>query len=156
MIGHLTARRAPAREQDNAALFVRRWVANPLRMGSIAPSSPALCRKIVRHGWPEPGKIVIELGGGTGVIARAFLRAGLPPERLVVVEIDPDLSRHLRDTMPGVRVLTGDARDLPNLLPDPLRRRAGTVICGIPLVLLPLHEQRRFIDAIRLIDGPRA
>jgi phosphatidylethanolamine/phosphatidyl-N-methylethanolamine N-methyltransferase len=47
-----------------------------------------------------------------------------------------------------VNVIHGDARRLPQLLPQKYHGRIGTVIVGIPLVLLPLAEQRRFIDAI--------
>ncbi|MCK8786515.1 methyltransferase domain-containing protein [Roseomonas sp. NAR14] len=137
---------APAR--GGVGLFLRRWAAHPLRMGSVVPSSPALCRRVVRHAWPEPGRAVLELGAGTGVMARALLGAGLGPERLAVVEIDPDLCAHLRATLPGVTVVEGDARALPSLLPTRFRGRIGSVVCGIPLVLLPPPEQRRFIDAM--------
>ena len=145
------ARRRPA----GAGLFLGRWLANPLRMGSVVPSSRTLCRHLVRLGWPEPGGVVLELGGGTGVISRAFLDAGLPPERLAVVEVDPSLAGHLRDTCGGAAVLEGDARALPTLLPPQIRGRITSVICGIPLVLLPLAEQRRFIDAMAAVAPGR-
>ncbi|HEX4261812.1 MAG TPA: phosphoethanolamine methyltransferase [Acetobacteraceae bacterium] len=132
----------------NALLFFRRWLANPLQMGSIVPSSQALCRRIVRHAWPEPGRAVLELGAGTGVIGRALLAAGLPPSRLVAIEIVPQMADHLARALPGATVIAGDARSAATLLPERLRSRIGSVVCGIPLVLLPLAEQRRFIDAI--------
>lgn len=144
----LSERIAPHRPPGGVPLFLRRWLANPLRMGSVVPSSRSLCRHLVRHGWPEPGRVVLELGAGTGVISRAFLDAGLPPERLVVVEVDPGLARHLRDTLPGISVIEGDARTLPELLPQRFHGRIGSVICGIPLVLLPHMQQRCFIEAI--------
>jgi phosphatidylethanolamine/phosphatidyl-N-methylethanolamine N-methyltransferase len=137
------------RSSSGVALFLRRWMANPLRMGSIVPSSPALCRRLVRCGWPSPGGIVLELGAGTGVIARAFLDAGLPPERLIAVEVDRALARRLCETLADVTVLEDDARILPDLLPDHLRGRIKSVICGIPLVLQSAVEQRRFIDAMQ-------
>ena len=130
------------------SLFVRRWLANPLRMGSVVPSSPSLCREVVRCGWPEPGGVVLDLGAGTGVISRAFLDAGLHPERLVSVEIDPSLAAHLRATLPGVEVLACAARDLRAHLPARFQGRVTSVVCGIPLVLLPLARQRAFIQAI--------
>lgn len=140
-----------ARPAEGVLLFLRRWLANPLRMGSVVPSSPALCARLVKHGWPDPGTVVLELGAGTGVISRAFLHAGLSPERLVVVEVDANLAGHLRDTLPGVTVIEGDARQLAERLPKHFAGRIGSVVCGIPLVLLPVPEQRRFIDAIDLV-----
>lgn len=135
----------------NAGLFFRRWLANPLQMGSIVPSSPALCRQVAAHTHAAPDQIVVELGAGTGVVSRALIETGLPPDRLHVVEIVPAMADHLRETLPGVNVIEGDARRLPHLIPQEWHGRIGTVIVGIPLVLLPLAEQRRFIDAIAAI-----
>jgi phosphatidylethanolamine/phosphatidyl-N-methylethanolamine N-methyltransferase len=132
----------------NPWMFFRRWIANPLQMGSVVPSSQALCRRIVTLTRWTPQQCVLELGSGTGVVSRALLAGGVPAERLFVVEIVPDMVRHLRRVLPGVNVIEGDARQLPALLPTQWHGRVGTVICGIPLVLLPLAEQARFIEAI--------
>jgi phosphatidylethanolamine/phosphatidyl-N-methylethanolamine N-methyltransferase len=139
----------------NAGLFFRRWLANPLQMGSIVPSSPALCRRLAAQTRYADDEIVIELGAGTGVISRTLLDAGLPAKRLYVVEIVPDMVDHLRAALPGVNVVQGDARRLPALIPEEFHGRVGTVVVGIPLVLLPVPEQRRFIDAIEAVAPGR-
>jgi phosphatidylethanolamine/phosphatidyl-N-methylethanolamine N-methyltransferase len=139
----------------NPAMFFRRWLANPLRMGSIVPSSAALCERIVRHTSRAPDEIVLELGAGTGVVSRALLRSGIPADRLFVVEIDPAMIGHLRQLLPGAHVIEGDARNLETLLPRLWHGRIGTVICGIPLVLLPRAAQRSFIDAIERVAPGR-
>jgi phosphatidylethanolamine/phosphatidyl-N-methylethanolamine N-methyltransferase len=79
----------------------------------------------------------------------------VPAERLFVVEIVPDMAAHLRRVLPGAQVIEGDARRLPELIPPAWHGRIGTVICGIPLVLLPLAEQRRFIDAMEAVAPGR-
>ncbi|MGG5807813.1 class I SAM-dependent methyltransferase [Falsiroseomonas sp. CW058] len=139
----------------NAGLFFRRWLANPLQMGSVVPSSPALCRRIAALVRRAEDEVVVELGAGTGVISRAVLEAGVPAHRLVVVEIVPDMADHLRGALPGVNVIRGDAFELPDALPRALHGRVGTVICGIPLVLLPLARQRRFVDAVETVAPGR-
>ena len=139
----------------NPAMFFRRWLANPLQMGSVVPSSAALCQRIVKHTTRAADEAVLELGAGTGVVSRALLAGGVPPERLIVVEIVPEMADHLRSVLPGVQVLEGDARDLPTLLPHHWHGRIGSVVCGIPLVLLPLAEQRRFIAAIEEVAPGR-
>ncbi len=144
-----------ARAQANARLFFQRWLANPLQMGSIVPSSPALCRRVVSQTRAAPDQVVVELGAGTGVISRALIDGGVSPERLVVVEIVPQMADHLRTVLPGARVIEGDARRLPELIPPELHGRVGTVVVGIPLVLLPVAEQRRFIDAIEAVAPGR-
>lgn len=139
----------------NAALFFRRWMANPLQMGSVVPSSASLCRRIAAHTTRGPGEAVLELGAGTGVVSRALLASGVPPERLKVVEIVPDMADHLRRALPGVEVLCGDAFDLARVVPKQWHGRIGTAICGIPLVLLPIAEQRRFIEAVETVAPGR-
>jgi phosphatidylethanolamine/phosphatidyl-N-methylethanolamine N-methyltransferase len=145
----------PAQDAANAGLFFRRWVQNPLQMGSVVPSSPALCRRVALHVQRRPDEAVLELGAGTGVISRALLASGVPAERLFVVEIVPSMARHLRAILPGVNVIEGDARALPSLLPAEWHGKIGTVVCGIPLVLLKKPEQRRFIDAIEAVAPGR-
>ena len=144
-----------AERGNGLALFLKRWAANPLQMGSLVPSSPALTRRIARLTTWAGDETVVELGAGTGVVSRALLEAGLPPERLHVIEIVPEMADHLRNTLPGVRVIIGDAFDLPNLLPRGLHGKVGTVICGIPLVLLPVAEQRRFVAAVEAVAPGR-
>jgi len=149
---------APAAGQASTAnpgMFFKRWLANPLQMGSIVPSSNALCQRIVRQTRRTGDEVVIELGAGTGVISQALLDSGLPAERLFVVEIVPDMAAHLRRVLPGVNVIEGDARSLPALIPEHWHGRVGTVVCGIPLVLLPKPEQGKFIDAIEAVAPGR-
>jgi phosphatidylethanolamine/phosphatidyl-N-methylethanolamine N-methyltransferase len=136
-------------------MFFRRWLANPLQMGSVIPSSAALCQRIVRHASRAADEAVLELGAGTGVVSRALLDGGVPAERLIVVEIVPQMAQHLRRVLPGVLVLEGDARMLPQLLPRHWHGSIGSVVCGIPLVLLPIVEQRRFIAAMEAVAPGR-
>jgi phosphatidylethanolamine/phosphatidyl-N-methylethanolamine N-methyltransferase len=138
-------------EIKNTSLFLRRWLANPLQMGSVIPSSPVLCRRIAALVQRKEDEVVLELGAGTGVVSRALLQAGIPAERLVVVEIVPDMAEHLRRAMPGVNVVQGDAFDLANALPQRMHGKVGTAICGIPLVMLPLAQQQRFVDAVESV-----
>ncbi len=143
--------RPPRPASGGVSLFLRRWMRDPLQMGSIIPSSPALGRRIADAAdWRGDG-VVVELGAGTGAVSRALLRAGLPPGRLCLVEIVPEMAEHLRAALPGAAVVTGDAFALPDILPPTLRGRVSTVICGIPLVLLPLERQRAFVRAVEAV-----
>lgn len=135
----------------NKSLFFRRWLRNPLQMGSIIPSSPALCRRIAAAVERGPDEYVLELGAGTGVISRALLAAGVPAHRLIVVEIVPEMAEFLRESLPGANVICGDAFDLKNTLPAHVQGRIGTAICGIPLVLLPFERQAAFRDAVESV-----
>lgn len=136
-------------------VFFRRWLANPLEMGSIVPSSPALGRRVAAAVRAGPPGAVIELGAGTGAITRAMLEGGISPARLTVVEIVPEMASILRATYPGVTVLCGDAWRLPTLLGADVAGRIGSVVCGIPLVLLPRARQHALVEAIEAVAPGR-
>lgn len=155
MSGTILGDRHAPRPPGGLRLFLRRWAANPLQMGSVVPSSPALGRRIAALVERQDDEVVIELGAGTGAITRELLAGGVPPERLVVVEIVPDMARHLSESLPGVTVIEGDAFALPDALPRALHGKVGTAICGIPLVLLPIEQQRRFVDAVEAVAPGR-
>jgi phosphatidylethanolamine/phosphatidyl-N-methylethanolamine N-methyltransferase len=65
------------------------------------------------------------------------------------------MARHLRRVLAGANVIEGDANLLPQLIPSRWHGRIGTVVCGIPMVLLPLAEQRQLIDAIEAVAPGR-
>lgn len=143
-----TQREAPRRPAAaEELLFIRRWLAHPLKVGAVLPSSQFLGRLVAKHTRCGPDEIVVELGAGTGTITKELLASGLPADRLFVVEIDPDLCRFLRREVPKAQVIQGDATRLRELLPPGVAGKVRTVISGIPMVTLPLELQRRMITA---------
>lgn len=129
-------------------IFFKRWLANPLAMGSVIPSGAALGRLVVSRLDHGPEKHVVELGSGTGSLIQSIIDSGFPAEQICSIEIAPELVAFLRKKYPSLRVIEGDASICDQLLGDELKGSVGTVIVGIPMILLPLAQQRRIIDAI--------
>lgn len=132
-------------------LFFRRWLQNPLQMGSIIPSSPVLGKLIAKHIDKGSDAAVLELGAGTGAVTHSLIRSGIAPKRIVLVEIVPEMAEHLELTFPETKVLQADAFNLPADKLNHIAADIGTVICGIPLVLLPEKKQRQFIDQVEVV-----
>lgn len=130
-------RRAFARPEARAALFLARWLKAPHRIGAVAPASRGLTRAMARQIDLNAAEPVIELGGGTGSITRALLEAGLDPTRLIVVEHDRRLHALLQARFPGLRVLRGDAAQLRALLAPLGIARASAVVSSLPLLSMP-------------------
>jgi phosphatidylethanolamine/phosphatidyl-N-methylethanolamine N-methyltransferase len=139
----------------DAALFFRRWLSNPLQMGSIIPSSPKLGALIAKQIDKRSSSLILELGAGTGAITKSLISAGISPGRIVVVEIVPEMADHLRAKFPQTSVLQADAFDLPIQLLKDTGTEIGTVICGIPLVLLNEAKQRQFIQQVEAVAPGR-
>jgi phosphatidylethanolamine/phosphatidyl-N-methylethanolamine N-methyltransferase len=133
---------------DPALLFLKRWMANPLVMGSITPSSDSLGRVIARNVHRGEDEAVVEFGGGTGSITRALLKSGVPASHLFSVEIDTELAAYMRREFPDVQVLEGDVREIREMLPPRFIGKVGTVVVGIPMVLLPWEVQQIIVDEI--------
>ena len=127
----------PLRQSLSAsALFLREWLRRPQQIGSLVPSSDNLGHAM--SGWlpSDPADLVLELGPGTGSITRSLLEHGVPPERLVAIEMSPRLSGLLMRRFPGIHVIQGDAQEMERLLRPHTSnaRRVGTVVSSLPLI----------------------
>lgn len=145
---------AEPRPGQEEMLFLRRWLAHPLKVGALLPSSPALAKLVARNVARRPDQAVVELGAGTGSVTKQLLKAGIPADRLFVVELDGDLARFLQRNHPQIKVIQGDAGRLSDLIPREWHGRIGTVISGIPMVTLPESLQQRIIDQAFAVMPP--
>ena len=139
------------------SLFLRELVTQPGTVGAICASSPRLAARMAA--WVDtaaPG-VVVELGGGTGVITAALLARGVAPERLVVIEQSAALAAHLRRRFPHIHVVHGDAAELARLAAGadwPCRGADGAplpvqcIVSGLPLLSIPLPVRQRCAIAI--------
>ncbi len=138
-------------------LFWRRLVSNPRAIGAVVPSAPALSRRMAREVLLRDGEAVVELGPGTGTVTQALIKAGVPEERLILVERDSEMHDYLVDRFPGALVLHGDAAELDEVLPQTWKGRVSTVISSLPLLALPVAHRARIADAVfdTLAEGGR-
>ena len=73
--------------------FLRAWIANPIEIGAVIPSSRALAELITSEISPETGH-VIELGPGTGVFTAGAAGAGASGNgKLTLIEAGPRFFR---------------------------------------------------------------
>ena len=130
----------PSAAPAGTALFIKRWLRQPLAMGAVMPSGPLLTRALaltaVREIQGRDGH-VIELGAGTGQVTKALLAAGIAPHRLALIERDPELVAFLRRHFRDPRIIEGDAARLPKLLAAEGVAKVATVVSGLPLLSLP-------------------
>lgn len=136
--------------------FLGLWLKRPRSMGAIAPSSDGLAAAIAREiDFESPGAI-IELGGGTGSITTALVENALHPQDIVVIEREASLCTLLARRFPAVRVICGDARDLPRLLDDGQIGPVNAIVSGLPLLAMPRRtrfEILRHAFAVLPADG---
>ena len=136
-------------------LLFKLWLKNPRKIGAVAVSSAELAAAMARqiphgHGW------VVELGGGTGSVTKAILKAGTQPERLIVLERDPTLHKVLQERYPGVKVLLGDAGRLQSVLKREGIEHVKAIVSSLPLISMKRSIQDRITSQIFSVLEPGA
>lgn len=125
--------------------FLKSLAERPRMTGAVAPSGPALAKRMASHVDPDDDLPVIELGPGTGVVTKALIDRGVKPSRIISIEYSPDFCRLLRERFPGVNVVQGDAYDLDGTLGN--RDEVSAVVSSLPLVARPLRDRQHLINA---------
>lgn len=152
------ARGARARRRLIAGLrdefsFVRAWATRPRETGGVAPSGRRLARAMAAQVDPAVPGAIVELGPGTGPITRALLARGIAPERLVLIEFNPQFAALLRSRFPGVTVIEGDAFDIARVVRAHAAGPVAAVVSGLPLFNQPMARRLRLLgQVLRLID----
>ena len=141
----------------DSSLFLREWFANPLRTGSVAPSSPQLAAAMAEWLPEDPDSYVLELGPGTGAVTEALIKYGLREDRLVAIEHNPTMAQLLRQRFSGAHIITGDAWQLDDLLQS---RRSpihsvGAVISSLPLLNFPPEKAESLAVKIQSVLKPQ-
>jgi len=145
---------------SDEARFFKSWLDNPLVTGAVSPSGRALARMMARYvDLSVPGPIV-ELGPGTGPITEALLQHGVAPERLILIEFDPDFCKLLKRRFPAVRVVQGDAYHLRQTLDHPtlaniLKVPAACVVSSLPLLNKPEEQRLSLLEEAFSCMGPQ-
>jgi phosphatidylethanolamine/phosphatidyl-N-methylethanolamine N-methyltransferase len=138
----------PKAAKKSKLFFLKQYLRKPFGTGSITPSSQKLAELMIANLGLEPGDVVVELGPGTGVFTREILARGVAPANLILVEFNKDFAKYLREEFPSVRIVEGDAGELPALLRGLGQGRVRRVVSGIPLRSLKPDHRKRITAAI--------
>jgi phospholipid N-methyltransferase len=130
-------------------VFASNFVRHPLTVGTFAPSSPFLVRRLMRDIEWAKVRTVVEYGPGVGTITTALLRRMHPDARLVVIETNGEfcdfMRAHIAD--PRLVVVHGSAETVERALADHGLGNADLVVSGIPFSTMPHEVRERVLDA---------
>lgn len=118
---------------QDLVLFARQFLASPLQVAAVSPSSRFLARAMAAGLGPHTGPVV-EFGPGTGQLTRGILAAGVPARDLTLIEMGGDFARLLAQRFAGVAVVRAGAQDAARLIAP---ASVGAVISGLPLLSMP-------------------
>lgn len=136
-----------ARLRDDIRFF-KNWVHDPKSTGALVPTGPILARAMAQLVNPASSAPVLELGPGTGVITKAILDTGLPPNQLNCVEYSAGFVARLRLTFSKSRIVQGDAFALDQLFPLESLQPFQTVVSALPLLNFPAQKRDHLLDTV--------
>jgi phosphatidylethanolamine/phosphatidyl-N-methylethanolamine N-methyltransferase len=142
----------------DTTVFLKEWIANPQRTGSVAPSSRQLAAAMAHWLPADPESYVLELGPGTGSVTEMLLKRGLREDRLIAIEHNPKLAKILREKFPRAQIIHGDAWQLDDILRE-LREpvtSVGAVISSLPLLNFSEEQAEALAQKIRAVLAPQA
>jgi phosphatidylethanolamine/phosphatidyl-N-methylethanolamine N-methyltransferase len=129
-------------------LVLGRFLRSPRQTGTIAPSSRALAREMVRSLDLAHARNVVELGPGTGAFTEAIVSNIGPGSRLLVVEIEPGFAAEIRRRWPSIDCVCASAAELDTLVDARGMRPVDHIVSGLPFASLPGAVTREILGAI--------
>jgi phospholipid N-methyltransferase len=137
-------------------LFARTFLRNPVMLGSVIPSSRFLIKGVLGPIDWQRASVVVEYGPGVGTITGEILNRMRPDARLLVIEMNTDFVRYLRETFRDERlvVVEGSAEDVRRVLAESGFAHAEYIISGIPLGSMPVAVRENIVRETKQALAP--
>jgi phospholipid N-methyltransferase len=138
---------SPDQRWRRFAIFAKNFVRHPLSVGTFAPSSPFVVKRVLDQADWATAKVVVEYGPGLGTISSAILERMKPDARLLLIETNPEFVEYLQDVFGDRRVIVelASAADVGRLLHKHGLPRADVVVSGIPFSTIPPDVRERIL-----------
>jgi phospholipid N-methyltransferase len=127
-------------------LMLTKFLERGRTIASFAPSSRWMARATVRDIDFSKARCIVELGAGTGPITKEILARAGKQCRVISLELDPDLCRHLQRRFPNAEVLQADAADVGRILDERGIDKVDHILSGLPLPSIPEDIRDRILD----------
>lgn len=140
-------------------LFLRRVLANPVRVGYLVPSSPFLTRQTAKFIDFAAARTVVELGPGEGCHSRRIIRRMHPDAKLILIELDDHFVQHLESQFAAdarVVVIHGNALHLTEILEQHHVSKPDYIVSGIPFTIMERGLREKLLACIARAMGPRS
>ena len=137
-------------------LFARTFFRNPIMLGSVIPSSRFLIKGVLEPLDLQRARVIVEYGPGVGTITRDLLERMHPEAKLIVIEMNVEFVRFLRQAFRDERlvVVEGSAADVRSVLAKNGFSHADYVISGIPLGSMPVAIREHIVQETRAALAP--
>lgn len=128
--------------------FLGAFLRRPACVGALAPSSRRLAFEMIDGCGLGTCDTVVELGPGTGAFTGPILESIGKTTTFFAMELDPVLSKGLRNRFPALTVYNDSAERIQDYLGRHGKKRADYIISGLPWASLPLKVQDNILTEV--------
>ncbi|MGN7471814.1 class I SAM-dependent methyltransferase [Brevibacillus sp. SAFN-007a] len=129
-------------------VFLRRFIAEPGRIGSVIPSSRYLCKRMLSSvNWASTD-VILELGPGTGAFTQTIYQKIKPDTDYVLVERDSQFRAILHSRFPDLPVKE-EATKIGQYLEELELGKADVIISGLPFANFPKELRTAILDEVQ-------
>jgi phospholipid N-methyltransferase len=130
-------------------VFLKSFLKNPLRTGSVIQSSPILAEKMLEKIDFANAKCIVEFGAGSGIITKKILKKMRSDCDLLCFEIEPALAKKLKTIADSRLVIINDsAENIEVYLKYYGFPKVDCIVSGLPLASLPPQTSRNILKNI--------
>ena len=128
-------------------LFLRRFIDEPKKIGSLTPSSKFLARKMLKDLPWENFSHIAELGAGTGTFTKQIVKRKPTDCKFLVIEQDFEMRHLLEEEYPDL-IFDSFAEDLSATLRRENFPQLDCIISGLPFANMTEYLRCRIVENI--------
>jgi phospholipid N-methyltransferase len=134
--------------------FLREFIANPTKTGSITPSSRHLARTIVEGLDLRSADTVLEYGPGTGVFTEFVLREMRPGAKFAAIELNPHFAEAFKLRYPDVLLFEDSVSNVEELCKRAAVQSVDCIVSGLPWATFSESLQVECLNAMMRVLKP--
>ncbi|QEK38571.1 class I SAM-dependent methyltransferase [Candidatus Cytomitobacter primus] len=135
-------------------IFLKKWFANPFRMGSIIPSTSSVGKCFAKNINLNKDGFIIEVGSGTGTVTESLIKHGVPEEKIICFEIDNEFCSVLAKKFPKAKVLNRDILHIDDILVELGIDTINSFVSTLPLISLGAEKSTQIMKLFaRFVDS---
>lgn len=120
-------------------VFFRQFLAHPLMVGSIIPTSSLTIRALLDHADWSQARVIVEYGPGTGVFTRELLHRARSDAVVIAIDTNKAFVDFLETNIRDARLscVEGSAAMIEDILKARGIGSADVIVSGLPFSTLP-------------------
>jgi phosphatidylethanolamine/phosphatidyl-N-methylethanolamine N-methyltransferase len=127
--------------------FLREFFKKGNKVGSVAPSSRFLVRKMIANVDFANAKVIVELGPGEGCITRELVKRIGPDTHLYVFEMNKQfVEDFLQFDLPNVHVINDSAEHIRQYVEAGGFSSVDYIISSLPLTIFPIPLKEKIVN----------